>query len=223
MRNFLALLGWSPGEDREIMGEDEMISLFSLEGIQKKPAIFDTTKLEWMNGQYLLRLPTEELIEPVARELTRLQVNYGAPHLLPPYIDAVKARSRTILDIARQVAVRLDSGRVEPDDKGKTLIEKMGPEYGRSLARAIETLRAVADRDWNAETILYALKERVESEGMKLGDLLQPIRVALTGSTVSEPVNELLAVVGRSSALNRLTLAGVRESGVSQKGGPGER
>ena len=210
MRNFLALLGWSPGEDREIMAEADMISLFSLEGVQKKPAIFDTTKLEWMNGQYLLRLPTDELVEPVARELTRLEVNFGAAHLLPPYIDAVKARSRTILDVARQVAVRLDARRVELDEKGRKLIEKMGPEYGRSLAIALESLGAVEDKDWNADPILHALKQRVEAEGMKLGDLLQPIRVALTGSTVSEPVNELLAVVGRSAALARLTDAAVR-------------
>ncbi len=62
MRNFLALLGWSPGGDREIMPEDEMIELFSLEGIQKKAAVFDTTKLEWMNGQYLSALPADELL-----------------------------------------------------------------------------------------------------------------------------------------------------------------
>ncbi len=57
MRNFLALLGWSPGGDREIVPEEEMIALFTLEGIQKKAAVFDTTKLEWMNGQYLSALP----------------------------------------------------------------------------------------------------------------------------------------------------------------------
>ena len=62
MRNFLALLGWSPGGDREILPEDEMIRLFTLEGIQKKAAVFDTAKLEWMNGQYLSALPAEELL-----------------------------------------------------------------------------------------------------------------------------------------------------------------
>ena len=61
MRNFLALLGWSPGGDREIMTMDEMVQLFSFEGIQKKSAIFDMTKLEWMNGQYLSKTPAEEL------------------------------------------------------------------------------------------------------------------------------------------------------------------
>jgi glutamyl-tRNA synthetase len=205
MRNFLALLGWSPGEDREILPESEMIALFSLEGIQKKPAVFDTTKLEWMNGQYLSLLPTAELIEPVARELARMTVHFGSPELLPPYIDAVKARSRTLLDVARQVAVRLDSRYAELDDKGRKLIEKMDAGYARSLGLAIDTLRGLDEEVWRPEPILEALKRRVETEGMKLGDLLQPIRVALTGSTVSEPVNELLAVVGRSSALARLT------------------
>src|SRR5262249_54906297 len=129
MRNFLALLGWSPGEDREIMAEAEMIGLFSLEGIQKKPAVFDTTKLEWMNGQYLSALPTRELLEPVARELKRLDVSFASDEALAPYITAVKARSRTLLDVARQVAVRLDSHQVRVDDKGRALIQKMGEEY----------------------------------------------------------------------------------------------
>src|SRR5204862_6274542 len=74
MRNFLALLGWSPGGDREILPEDEMIRLFTLEGIQKKAAVFDTTKLEWMNGQYLSALPVGELVAPVRRQLERIGV-----------------------------------------------------------------------------------------------------------------------------------------------------
>src|SRR3954463_15796949 len=87
MRNFLALLGWSPGEDREILGEKEMVQLFSLGGIQKKPAVFDTTKLEWMNGQYLSALPAEELEQPVRRQLERMGVAVNQD--LRPIIDAV--------------------------------------------------------------------------------------------------------------------------------------
>jgi len=205
MRNFLALLGWSPGEDREIMAEAEMIELFSLEGIQKKPAVFDTTKLEWMNGQYLSALPAEALIPAVTRELERLGVSYASADLLTPYINAVKTRSRTLLDVARQVAVRLDAGQVQLDDKGRALVEKMGDGYPRSLTLARQTLESIPEAEWQHQRILGALKETVETEGMKLGDLLQPIRVALTGSTVSEPVNELLEVVGRAASLARLT------------------
>jgi glutamyl-tRNA synthetase len=204
MRNFLALLGWSPGGDREIMTPDEMVELFSLEGIQKKPAVFDTVKLEWMNGQYLSNLPIAELLGPVRRELDSMSIAAPSDDRLAPYVESVRARSRTILDVARQVAIRLDPSRAELDDKAKGLIEKMGPKYHESLAAARETLESIAGDEWKSERILAALKERVEQTGMKLGDLLQPIRVALTGSTVSEPVNELVAVVGKDKVLPRL-------------------
>jgi glutamyl-tRNA synthetase len=203
MRNFLALLGWSPGGDREILAPDQMIELFSLEGIQKKPAVFDTVKLEWMNGQYLSHLPITELVGPVRRELEGMGITIPPDPRLIRCIESVRARSRTILDVARQVAVRLEPSRGELDDKGRGLIEKMGPRYRESLEAARETLEPIPDAEWESERILAALKQRVEQTGMKLGDLLQPIRVALTGSTVSEPVNDLLAVVGKEKALER--------------------
>ena len=203
MRNFLALMGWSPGGDREIMPEPEMIELFSLEGIQKKPAVFDTTKLEWMNGQYLSALPASELEEPVRRELARMGVDVGSRDLAP-LIDTVKARSRTILDIANQVAVRLDPARSILDPKAEQLIGKMGDGFVRNLRLAAEALEKIPDPVWRPEAILQVLKASAEFNQVKLGDAMQPIRVALTGSTVSEPVNELLAVVGRQVSLDRL-------------------
>jgi glutamyl-tRNA synthetase len=208
MRNFLALLGWSPGEDREIMSGEDLIALFSLEGIQKKPAVFDPVKLEWMNGQYLSHMPAAELVAPVLLELDGMGIAHGGGDGIAPVIDAVKARSRTILDVARQVAVRLDPGRAGLDEKGRKLVEKMGDGYARSLRLAADTLRGIPEGEWVPGRILEALRRQVEHEGMSLGDLLQPIRVALTGSTVSEPVNELLAVVGRAKALERLGEAG---------------
>jgi glutamyl-tRNA synthetase len=202
MRNFLALLGWSPGEDREILTEDELVSLFSLEGIQKKPAVFDTTKLEWMNGQYLSLLPVETLVEPVLRELDRMGV--AETQDIRPMIESVKARSRTILNVAEQVAVRLDPSHSKLDSKGEALIRKMGPSFARNLELVSSTLDGQKADQWHAEQLLATLKELAESQGLKLGDIMQPVRVALTGSTVSEPVNELLAVVGRDRTLRRL-------------------
>ena len=204
MRNFLALLGWSPGGDREIMPEREMIELFSLEGIQKKPAVFDTAKLEWMNGQYLSALPAAELEAPVRRELGRMGVEPGERDLAP-LIDSVKTRSRTILDIANQVAVRLDPARSILDSKAAQLIGKMGDGFVRNLRLSAAALETISESDWRPDTILGVLKAAAESNQVKLGDAMQPIRVALTGSTVSEPVNELLAVVGRQVALSRLS------------------
>jgi glutamyl-tRNA synthetase len=202
MRNFLALLGWSPGGDRELLTEQELIQLFTLEGIQKKPAVFDSTKLEWMNGQYLSSLPVEELLGPVRRQLDRMGVDSDRD--LRPIIDSVKARSRTVLHVAEQVAVRLNPGRSTLDAKGEALVRKMGPAFGRNLTLASTALRGLNAGDWNPDRLLETLRQVAEAQGAKLGDVMQPVRVALTGSTVSEPVNELLAVVGREQSLNRL-------------------
>jgi glutamyl-tRNA synthetase len=207
MRNFLALLGWAPGGDREILSPDELVALFSLEGIQSKPAVFDTAKLEWMNGQYLSLLPIEELIQPVSRELDRTGVAIPPAEALGTLIGAVRARSRTVLDVARQVAIRLDPRFATLDDRGRKLIGRMGPRYGEALDRAADVLRALPEADWNPATILAALTRRAEADGATLGDALQPVRVALTGGTVSEPVNELLAVMGREAVLGRLAQA----------------
>jgi len=203
MRNFLALLGWSPGGDREIVPEDEMIRLFTLEGIQKKAAVFDPAKLEWMNGEYISALPAEELLEPVRRRLGQLGVGHEDCDLRP-IIDAVKSRSRTILEMAERVAVRLDPSRSTLDAKGEALIKKMGAAFGANLRLVVQALGALSADGWQAEAILDRLKALAEARGLKLGDVMQPVRVALTGSTVSEPVNELLAVVGRPRSLARL-------------------
>src|SRR5687767_13673548 len=212
MRNFLALLGWSPGGDREIMPEDEMIRLFTLDGIQKKAAVFDTTELEWMNGQYLSFVPVEELVEAVRRQLGLMGVDDGRD--LRPLIDSVKARSRTILHVAEQVAVRLDPSRSKLDEKGQALIRKMGPAFSSNLERAARALEPLGNGAWTAERLLASLKSMAESNGLKLGDAMQPIRVALTGSTVSEPVNELLEVVGPERSLARMREVAERERGV---------
>jgi glutamyl-tRNA synthetase len=214
MRNFLALLGWSPGGDREILPEAEMIALFTLEGIQPKAAVFDVAKLEWMNGQYLSALSADELVHPVRRRLAQIGVEVPGVDLRP-LIDSVKARSRTILQVAERVAVRLDPARAPVDEKGEALIRRMGQGFPANLLRAGEALDRLPADEWTAERLLESLKEVAERHGLKLGDAMQPIRVALTGSTVSEPVNELLAVVGRERSLRRIREVAQRWNGTS--------
>ena len=203
LRNFLALLGWSPGGDKEIMTLDEMIRLFTLEGILKKPAVFDMTKLEWMNGQYLSMASAQDLYPLVAPQLEKLGLNGNREAVLKA-IAAVKTRSRTTLDVARQVAVRLDAKFVEVDDKAKKEIAKDPAGYATALQAALEVLK---DAEWKPETLERALRKLAERRGVASGKIFQPIRIALTGGTVSEPVNELLYVVGKDAALQRLTAA----------------
>ena len=203
MRNFLALLGWSPGGDREIMTLDEMVQRFSFEGIQKKSAIFDMTKLEWMNGQYLSMTSAEELYPLVAPQLEKLGLN-GNKEAVLKAIAAVKTRSRTTLDVAKQVAVRLDAKFVEFDDKAKQEVAKDPAGYTAALEASLAALR---DSDWTPEALEQRLRALAEQRGVAAGKIFQPIRIALTGGTVSEPVNELLYVVGKEAALKRLAAA----------------
>ncbi len=203
MRNFLALLGWSPGGDREIMTLEEMIQRFSFEGIQKKPAIFDTTKLEWMKGQYLSAASAEELYPLVAPQLAELGVNGNREAVLKA-IAAVKTRSRTTIDVARQVAVRLDAQRVTLDEKATKEIAQDPAGYRSALAASVAALK---DVEWTPEALERRLRALAEERGVAAGKVFQPIRIALTGGTVSEPVNELLYVVGKEAAIQRLAAA----------------
>ncbi|MGH2669411.1 MAG: glutamate--tRNA ligase, partial [bacterium] len=203
MRNFLALLGWSPGGDREIMTLEEMVRLFSFEGIQAKSAIFDTTKLEWMNGQYLSMARADELYDVVAPQLQELDAKSRKDDVLKA-ITVVKTRSRTTLDVARQVAARLDAKFVELDEKAKKEIAKDPAGYREALQASVEVL---SEADWTPEVLERCLRELAEARGVAAGKVFQPIRIALTGGTVSEPVNELLFVVGKEAALKRLMAA----------------
>ena len=207
MRNFLVLLGWSPGGDREIMTLDEMVRLFSFAGVQQKSAIFDMTKLEWMNGQYLSMTPAEELYPLVAPQLAQLGLNGDKAGVLKA-IAAVKTRSRTTLDVAKQVAVRLDAAHVQLDEKATREIAKDPGAYRASLEASLAALR---DTDWTLTALEARLRRLAEERGVAAGKVFQPIRIALTGGTVSEPVNELLFVVGKDAALKRLEAA-VRSS-----------
>ena len=204
MRNFLALLGWSPGGDREIMSMEELRSLFSLDGILKKPAVFDTTKLEWMNGQYLTTKSAEELYPLVQPALAKLGLNGGKKDDVLRAITAVKTRSRTTIDVARQVAVRLDGKFVTLDDKAQKEIAKDPAGYHAALAASIVALKSA---EWTPAGLEKVLRNLAEERNVAAGKIFQPIRIALTGGTVSEPVNELLAVVGKEAAVRRLEAA----------------
>src|SRR6266550_844301 len=181
----------------------EMIRLFSFAGIQQKAAIFDMTKLEWMNGQYLSMTPAEDLYPLVAPQLEKLGVNGNREAVLKA-IAAVKTRSRTTLDVARQVAARLDAKHLVFDEKAKKEIAKDPAAYKASLEASLPVLKAA---DWTPEALERTLRALAEQQGVAAGKIFQPIRIALTGGTVSEPVNELLYVVGKEAALARLKAA----------------
>jgi glutamyl-tRNA synthetase len=209
MLNFLALLGWSPGGDREVMTMEEMIELFSPDGLQRKAAIFDTQKLEWMNGQHLSLIPLEEL-EPrvtpalVAAGLTseaELKSRSGWYHEL---LNLLRVRARTIDDIVRQAGPYfLDEIAYDPEAVAK---QWKNPDEARSLLSA--TLAALAGApDWTLEALENVLRTLAEARGIGAGKIFQPLRVALTGLTVSPGIFEVLVLMGRDLSLKRIEQA----------------
>ncbi len=180
-----------------------MIGIFTLEGILRKSAIFDHAKLEWMNGQYLSQMPPEALYDVVAPQLAALGVDRDRATVIRT-IGAVKTRSRTTLDVARQAGVRLDATQVAFDEKATQEIRKDPTGYRAALDASVVALR---DAEWTPTELERALRTLADERGVAAGKIFQPIRIALTGGTVSEPVNELLYVVGKEAALARLGAA----------------
>ncbi len=206
MVNFLALLGWSPGGDREVMSLQEMVELFSTEGLQKKAAIFDPKKLEWMNGQHLSRTPAFEL-EPLVTPLM-LEARLATADELAArrdwyraLIDLLKIRARAVGDIVRQAAPYFA---VDIPYE-----EQAARQHWKDAAATAELLRATRQRlasvePWTPESLEQALRELAEQRGVAAGKIFQPLRVALTGMSASPGIFEVLVAMGRALALHRL-------------------
>jgi glutamyl-tRNA synthetase len=206
MLNFLALLGWSPGNDLEVMTIPQMIELFSTDGLSKKAAIFDPKKLEWMNGQHLSLLANEEL-EPIVTDalveagLATRELLHTQRAWLLSLIDLLKVRSRTIDDIVRQAIPYLaEHVSYDPEAVAKQWKDRSG---------AVELLSSVRDTlalvdPWEPPQMEEALRKQAEQRGVGAGKLFQPLRVALTGLSVSAGIFDVLALLGRDRALARI-------------------
>jgi len=206
MLNFLALLGWSPGNDLEVMSLDEMVQLFTPNGLQRKAAIFDPKKLEWMNGQHLSRMPIEAL-EPtvtralVAAGLTTAEELHARYDWYVKLIDLLRVRSRLIDDIVRQAGPYFtDQISYDPDAVAKQWKDREGSlDILQAATGALEPVT-----EWTEASLEGALRTLAESRGVGAGKILQPLRVALTGLTVSPGIFEVLTMLGRERSLRRL-------------------
>lgn len=201
MANFLALLGWSPGGDRELFFDlAELVEAFTFEGVQKNAAVFDPKKLEWMNAEHLRSLGAERVAGLIGDALPGLE-----PARVALLVAAVLPRGRTTLDVAHRARLRAGLDPVVLDEKAVAYVANDPAGYRAALEVAGTSLAGEAA--WTAPALDVHLRQLAAERGMKLGALMQPVRIAITGSTVSEPVNELLAVVGHDLALARLKAA----------------
>ena len=191
--NFLALLGWSYDDKTTIMSVDELVERFSLERVVPSPAVFDYTKLDWMNGVYLRALPPDEYADVLVAYLREQGYDWDE-QLVRRVAPLVQEKIATLGEFPAFAGFFF--ARVQPE----------GEVDGRVLPAAVETLAGV--EPFEAEQIETALRGLAERLGLKPREAFQPIRLALTGSKVSPGLFESLEVLGRDESLARLEGSG---------------
>jgi len=203
MVNYLARVGWSYDDKTEIFGQEELVRYFDLSGISHSPARFSYEQLEWMNGYYIRQLNADELAERLVPFATEAGWLVTAADLRP-VVPLIQERLKTLADVA-QVADFLFTDDVHYDPKQLVGQKMTAAESSAALGRAREVLAGV--RGFDADGMEPPMRALAEELGLKAGQLFGLVRVAATGKTVSPPLFESLAVLGRSRTLARLDLA----------------
>jgi len=206
MMNFLALLGWSPGNDQELFTRDELIAAFSLEGISSSDAVFNPEKLEWFSAQHIARMPAPELarrIEPLLREAGLWHDSLGG--------EAGRAWLARLIELLRPRAKRLtdfvEKGRpflVDTVDYDAEAVKKhvSSPDALAHLAAVRDTCAAAGE--FTAAALEPALRALADARSVKAGVLIHPTRVAVTGRAESPGIFDVLELLGRDRALARI-------------------
>ena len=205
MVNFLALLGWSPGDDREVMDLNEIVKRFSLRRILRKGSVFDAEKLGWLNGRHLSQMDLGRLELLVSARLAELQqaVEAAVQDRMDWYsslIDMLRTRARSVDGLARNVLLYLQSEiRYDPAAVRK---------HWKRPAQVREYLDALRERlegcEWEPDALERTLRDVAQDMGVGAGRLIHPLRVALTGQTVSPGIFDVLYYVGRDLSLDRI-------------------
>lgn len=203
MRNFLALLGWNPGDDREVMSVEELTQAFSIEGINPSGAVFDEEKLEWMNGQYIMKLSAEEVWEGIKPFILKW---CEAENVSPPQDDyglklagLFHERLRDFAEAPEKVEYFLRDP-VTMDEKGlRKHWKEDTPDHLRRLVAELES-----PLSWERELLENLFNRLTDEFQLKRADLIHPVRLALTGRTASPGIFDVLLLLGREVSLRRL-------------------
>jgi glutamyl-tRNA synthetase len=191
VRNYIALLGWGYDESTEFMTTDELVERFSLERVSKNPAVFDEQKLRWMNGRYLKELPLEEL--------RRRLEEFCGRELPLRIVEISREKMQTLADFW-PLAGNLIEAPTSYDDKA-------WEQWGRSPHLPAVRAAFANAPTWDTPAIEALLRQIVDEQDVKAKEIFQPIRVALTGTTVSPGIFESVAALGREETLERLDKA----------------
>ncbi|MCS6294463.1 MAG: glutamate--tRNA ligase [Nitrospira sp.] len=202
MVNYLVRLGWSHG-DQELFTRQELIEKFSWKNVQSSPAVFNPEKLLWINAEYIKTSPPSQVAQALVPLLEQAglheQVKAVSLEWLAQLVVLVKERAKTVVEMVEWVRPYFgESVVLEEEAAKKFLTPAIAPVLGKLLAR-FEALPTFSKPVWEE-----SFKKFVEEEGIKMGQIAQPVRVALTGRTASPGLFEVMEVLGRDRTLLRL-------------------
>lgn len=201
--NYLVRLGWAYG-DQEVFSREELVQYFSLESVGKSAAVFNPEKLLWLNSQYMNKSVPETLVEEVVPFLIRDGVISGDRQVDEQWLSkamiSLKERSRTLVELAHSLRYYiLDDIEIDP----KACDKFLKPEHVGYLSEMRELLSGISD--FYASEIEKAFVSVAEKHQVKLGSVAQPARVAITGTTASPGIFEVMEIIGKQKVLNRLS------------------
>jgi glutamyl-tRNA synthetase len=201
MRNYLLRLGWSHGDDK-IISTEQAIAWFNLESIGKSPARMDFKKLDNLNGHYIRATKDEaltaEVISVLARETPPRILDMAGRRRLHEAMPALKERAKTLIELAKAAEFLYSNG---PQTLDKAAEKLLPPEARALVARLIPVF---SKAEWTGPVLEQAVRDLAAAEGLKLGQVAQPLRAALTGKATSPPLFEMMALLGREESLVRL-------------------
>jgi glutamyl-tRNA synthetase len=199
--NYLVRLGWSHG-DQEFFTVEEMIRLFDIADVNKSASAFNVEKLTWLNQQHMIRAPAARLVPVLRWHLEREGIETSDDGQLEQIVVSQRERAKTLREMARN---SLFFFKAPTAFDAKAVAKHVTPDVLPLLAEAQEVLAAITD--WSAPAIHAAISAVAAAKGISLGKLAQPIRLAVSGGTVSPPIDATLAILGKVEALSRLTRA----------------
>jgi glutamyl-tRNA synthetase len=207
VRNYLALLGWGTQDDTTLMSTDELVERFEIERVGRASAIFDEQKLRWINGRFMREADLAEYERRLADHLARTdpwaaEAFAGAdPRTRAAACEIVQEKAQTVTEIWPLIAFLF----TEPEPDPAAWKKVMKPAVADNLRSAIGALGTIGD--WTAGEIEHALRDLLERKQLSARKVLQPIRVAISGGSVSPGIFESLAVLGRERSLSRIEAA----------------
>lgn len=201
MVNFLSLLGWNPGDDREVMSREELISAFTLERINSSGVAFDEKKLLWMNGQHMQHVPAGELLEPLKSQLQGLGVELSAfdDEYFLRCLQMMQSRVKLVSDLGESCVYFFQEPK-EYDEKARRKQWKEDtPVLISDLINSLDNLE-----NWNQAELEKVYQSLCEQKEMGLGKLIHPSRLAVSGVSAGPGLYELLEILGKEKVIQRL-------------------